>query len=141
MTEIETDLFDVAEYDDVPSADVRIKDPLTGAPTAVVITLAGPEHPLRRKMAMDRQRKMRSQLQRTGKVQLGDPAEDEAEETEMLADCTLGWSGISAGGQKLAHSRTAALQLYGDPKRQWLRAQVKTALDEREAFIKRSAGS
>ena len=130
--------FDLADYEDVSAADVTLKDPVTGAHTAMSITLAGPEHPQRRKLLYDRQRKMRAQLQKTGKVQLGDPAEDEEADTDMLVACTLGWQGLTLAGQALAYSTAAAEKLYTDPKRRWLRDQVKSALDEREAFIKRS---
>jgi hypothetical protein len=132
-------MFDLATFEDMQTADVRIKHPATGAPTAITITLAGPEHPTRRAREMARQRKMRAQLSRTGKIQMGDPEEDLADEAEEMADCTLGWSGLALNGQPLAHSRAAALQLYTDPKRQWLRAQVRAALADRENFIASSA--
>lgn len=133
--------FDLMSFEDVQSADVRIKAPDTGAPTPLVISLAGPEHPKRRKIQLDRQRRLRAQLQRTGKVQLGDPVEDEQEEAELLADCTLGWTGMVAGGKVVEFSRAKALEIYTDPRRQWLRAQVKAALDDREAFIRRSVAA
>lgn len=124
------EVFDIMAFEDLPSAEVRIKHPLSGAPTPILIMLAGPEHPQRKAREMARQRKMRAQLQRTGKVQLGDPEEDLIDETQELADCTLGWMGLAT-----PYSRAAAAQLYADPKRQWLRAQVRTALAERENFI------
>jgi len=133
--------FDLMSFEDVQSADVRIKAPDTGAPTPLVISLAGPEHPKRRKIQLDRQRRLRAQLQRTGKVQLGDPVEDEQEEAELLADCTLGWTGMVASGKVVEFSRAKALEIYTDPRRQWLRAQVKAALDDREAFIRRSVAA
>ena len=133
--------FDVADYEDVTSADVTIKDPSTGAPTALVITLAGPEHPARKKLNFDKQRRMRAQLQKTGKLQLGDPEEDEAEELEQLAAFTLGWRGLRSGGADVAFSAEAARALYSSPKRRWLRDQVKAALDEREHFIRRSVAT
>lgn len=133
--------FDVADYEDVTSADVTIKDPSTGAPTALVITLAGPEHPARKKLSFDKQRRMRAQLQKTGKLQLGDPEEDEAEELEQLAAFTLGWRGLRSGGADVPFSAEAARTLYASPKRRWLRDQVKAALDEREHFIRRSVAT
>ena len=38
-------------------------------------------------------------------------------------------------------SPDAARRLYGDPKRRWLCAQVRDALDERELFTQASAAS
>lgn len=133
--------FDIDAYEDVQAGDIQLKDPATGAPTGATITLAGPEHPARRKIDLDRQRRVRAALQKTGKLQLQDPEEDEADETDLLVACTLGWRGLALAGQELAFSREAAARLYTDPKRRWLRAQVVAALNEREAFIKRSANS
>ena len=133
--------FDIADFEDNTSADITIKNPMTGAPTAVVITLAGPEHPARRKIAFDRQRELRTGLQKTGKLQLGDPEEDEEAETDLLIDSTLGWKGIKRGGVALEFTKPTARELYTDPKRRWLRDQVKAALDEREHFIRRSAAT
>lgn len=134
-------LLDLDDFEDVTSADLRIKHPETGAPTSVTITLAGPEHPDRKRILFARQRRMRNQLQKTGKLQLQDPADDEIDETDLLAACTLGWSGIVVGGQPVVYSPQAALAIYGNPKRRWLRDQVKAALDERELFIKRCAAA
>lgn len=131
--------FDIGDFEDIHSADVAIKDPTTGKPTAAVVTLAGPEHPARKKILFARQRKLRKNLQRSGKLELTDPEEDEADEIDYLVDCTLGWRGLVKGGQALAFSKDAARALYEDPKRRWLRDQVRAALDEREAFIARSA--
>jgi hypothetical protein len=131
--------FDIADYEDVASSDVIIKHPATGAPTQLVITIAGPEHPDRKRQAFDRARKMRAQLQKTGKVQLGDPVDDEADMTDQLVAFTLGWSGMVRAGQPVPYGADVARQLYTDGKLRWLRDQVVAALDEREAFIKRSA--
>jgi hypothetical protein len=133
--------FDLAAFEDTGSADVTVKDPMTGESTAVVVTLAGPEHPARKRLLMNKQRRMRAQLQKTGKLVFQDPEEDEAEESEMLVACTLGWQNVCIGGVAVEFSSDAASKLYADPKRRWLRDQLKAALDERENFIRRSAGS
>ena len=132
-------VFDVADFEDLPEGEVVIKNPVTGEPTSLVIVLAGPEHPIRKRTMFERQRQMRRQFQKTGKLTLGDPVEDEEVETAMLADFTLGWRNFVMGGKQHQYSRATALSVYSDPKMRWLRDQVKTALDEREAFIKRSA--
>lgn len=131
-------MFDVADFEDQPEGEVLIKNPVTGEPTALAIVLAGPEHPIRKRVMFERQRVMRRQFQKTGKLTLADPVEDEEVETAMLADFTLGWRNFIRGGEPYPHSRANALAVYSDPKMRWLRDQVKTALDEREAFIRRS---
>lgn len=131
--------FDISGFEDVQSAELAIKDPNTGAPTPLVLTLAGPEHPARKRDDFARARRMRQDLMKTGKVQLADPEEEEADATDKIADYTLGWRGLVINGQAVEYSRAAAVALYSDPKCRWLRDQVKAALDERERFIKRSA--
>ena len=56
------DVFDFTAYEDVTSADVRIKNPATGAPTPMAVTIAGPEHPERKRRTFARQRKLRAAL-------------------------------------------------------------------------------
>jgi hypothetical protein len=132
------DTFDLDSFEDVSSGEYVVKHPETNQPTAIVVTLAGPEHPNRKKIAFAAQRRLRKVLQQTGKLQLADPEEEEGEEVDMLVACTLGWKGIAVGGKALAYSAEAARSLYTDPKRRWLRDQIKAALNEREHFIKRS---
>ena len=128
--------FDFTSVEDVTSGSVRIKDPTTGAPTSMVVFLAGPEHPERKRRVFARQRRLRSQLAKTGRLPMTDPEDDEADEIDDLVAYTLGWEGAH-----VPFDRDAARALYSDTKRAWLRAQVKAALDEREAFTRRSAMS
>jgi hypothetical protein len=130
--------FDLDSFEDISAGDYVVKHPETNQPTAIVITLAGPEHPNRKKIAFAHQRRLRKVLQQTGKLQLADPEEEEADEVDMLVACTLGWKGVSVAGKPLAYSAENARTVYGDPKRRWLRDQVKAALNEREHFIRRS---
>lgn len=130
----DSNTLDLDAYEDVTSADVRIKDPTTGAPTPMVVTLAGPEHAERKRLTFARQRRLRAGLAKTGKVPISDPEEDDAEELDTLVTCTLGWTGAS-----VAYSAAEARRLYGDPKRRWLRDQVAAALQERELFTRACA--
>lgn len=129
-----SEVFDFTAFEDTDRADVRIKDPTTGAPTAMVVTLAGPEHADRKRITFARQRRMRAALAKTGKLQVGDPEDDEADELDLLVICTLGWTGAP-----VVFSTAEAKRLYADPKRRWLRDQVQAALNERELFTRSSA--
>lgn len=129
-------MFDIDQFEDVQTGLLEIKNPATGEPTGVSVTLAGPEHPTRQKILMDRTRRVRAAVRKTGKLEVTDPLEDVAEETDYLVACTLGWTGLARGGVAVEFSTAAARDLYSDPKRQWLRAQVKEGLDEIELFIK-----
>lgn len=133
--------LDIDDFEDKESGTVTIKDPKTGAPTRLVMTLAGPEHPTRKRLAMNKQRRMRAALSKTGRLQLDSPEDDEAEQISTLVDCTLDWTGLVRSGEPVTYSKAEARKLFEDPKRRWLRDQVQAALDDREAFIARSANS
>ena len=78
----------------------------------------------------------RAGLAKTGKLQVGDPEDDAADQLDMLVACTLAWSGAA-----VPYSPAAARSLYGDKRRTWLRDQVQAALDERELFTRSSAAT
>jgi hypothetical protein len=127
--------LDIDAYQNLQVLEVTLKHPVTGVDTPAKITIAGPEHPDRKAMMFARARIMRAEFQRTGKVANFDPADDFVTETEFIAKCTLGWSGMSRGGLPLTFTPEEALALYSDPRRQWIRAQIKAALDTAELFI------
>jgi hypothetical protein len=133
--------FCIDDFTDVTTTEYVLKNPKTGQPTDIVLTLAGPEHPLRKKRQFERIRRMRKEMQRVGKLTLADPAEEEQDEGEFLADCILGWNKMPTKSGDVAYSKEAATKLMGDSERRWLRDQVKQAAEEREAFIASCAGS
>ena len=130
-------LLDIANIAELSEADVDIKHPLTGAPTGAVVTLAGPEHSKRRQLLFTRTRKLRAKFQKSGKVQLDDPEDEEVDSIAYLAACTLGWKKIGENGKEIAFSESAAAALYG--RVGWLRGQIAAALEEKENFIRASA--
>lgn len=128
------DAFDIMAFEDADSADLRIKHPVTGAPTAMVVQIAGPEHPLRRRLVLDRQRRLRAHLAKTGSMHISDPEDDAADDLELTVACTLGWRGAAQ-----PYSAAAARELYADPRRRWLRDQVQAGLQDRALFMRSSA--
>lgn len=131
--------LDLDTLEQKTSAELVVKHPITGEPTAARILIAGPEHALRRSAIFQRMRARRAEVERTGKLSMPDPEDEDADEANLLAACTLGWSGLSTGGQPVVYTADAARALYSDPRRRWLRDQVKAALDQRELFIGSSA--
>lgn len=132
-------LFDLASFEDVHATDVELKNPLTGVPlSGAVISLAGPEHPVRKGAVLKRARELRRRVEAQGLAELLDE-EDDAQEAELLADFTLGWRGLAMGGSALPFSREAAVKLYRDPARRWLVEQVQEALRRRDLFIRSCA--
>lgn len=146
LTEAETLIasnFDIGSIEDVQSAEVQLRR--NGNPIPVYVTLAGPEHPTRKAFAFAKQRKMRQQLAKTGKMEFTDPAEDEAEEVDLLASCVLAWrtentaDTILLEGKLRPCTRGNVTALLSDTKRAWFRRAVRAAFDDNEAFIKTSA--
>lgn len=132
QTEAALDLDDALYHE---SAELVVKHPVTGAPTTTRITLASVVHPLRAAFRQAKQREVQKRMQIDGAYALPDPVDAEAEEADYLARCTLGWAHLVIGGAELGHSTEAARKLYADPRRHWLRAQVRAALDAQELFI------
>jgi len=133
----ESVLFDVDSIADIGTAEVNLKvngQPLPG----VFVTLAGPEHQVRKQYALDKARRMRKQLARTGKLELDDPVDEQEDETAHLAACVLDWRGIGRGGQAIACTRENVLALLKDDSKGWFRRAVKEAYEDVENFIQRS---
>ncbi|MEI6117218.1 MAG: hypothetical protein WCP99_21970, partial [Burkholderiales bacterium] len=106
--------FNLKSIVQVQSADVSIKD-IDGNATGVVFTMAGPEHPDRKRIAFAEARKSIARYRKSGRVELADPEDAEATRHENLAAYTLGWSGfVDDGGVSVPFSKLAALDLYND---------------------------
>jgi hypothetical protein len=127
--------FDLDSVEDLFAAEYELLHPVTEAPTGAFITLAGPEHPGRKKIAMDLMRRLRATAARA-KQAMPDPEEDARESVKLLAKVTLGWRGIRKKGVLVAFSEAEAAELYGDPKRQWVVKQLLQAMNDQELFIK-----
>lgn len=125
----------------VLSAKVEIKDE-NGAPTGVFFELVGPTHPKRKSILLANQRRLQHQLQKTGKVTLDDPAEQELQARDNLVSFTLGWSGFTdEKGKEVTFSPEAARELYENDEYSWLVDQLNNALGEKERFMQRSASN
>lgn len=133
------EMFDLSTVEDVESAEVQIKR--NGQPLPIFVTIAGPEHPKRKRFAFEKQRKIRKQLAKTGKMEFGDPIEDEAEENDLLADCILSWRGVAFEGKPLECNRDNVNRLLYDKKRAWFRKAIKEAFEDAEAFTRVSAAA
>jgi hypothetical protein len=129
--------FDLATLEDIAEAEIQLKRDTQLLP--IWVTMAGPEHPKRKAFVFAKQRRMRQQLAKTGKVEFQDPAEDEQDEVELLASCVLGWRGVLWKGQPVECSKANVLAYLGNPKLAWFRRAIKTAFDDNEAFIAASA--
>lgn len=125
--------YDFDSEEVVDRADVPIKD-AAGATTGLVITVASPMHPERRRWEFALQNRKRALVQKTSKIINSSAQDDYEEESERLAVCTLGWN-----SRGTPYSRAAALALYSDPRRLHIRQQVRAALDDLELFTRACA--
>jgi hypothetical protein len=130
--------LDLDDFEDLSTAELVLVHPKTKAKTTSTITLASKEHPARKNIDLARTRRIRAEFNATGKMPTNDPVEDIEEQTDYLVAATVGWN-LTQGGKPLAFSPAAARQLYTDPKKQWVRAQVLEAIYKTELFIAASA--
>lgn len=126
--------FDLDSVADTFTAEYEIQHPVTGNGTGAFLTLAGPEHPERKRIQLSLIRRARAEAMRH-KPKPTDPEDDIAESRESLVKATLGWRGIRKAGQEVPFSPQAVAELYADPTKQWLVSQVIVAINDRELFI------
>lgn len=136
-------------------ADLELVHPTTADKLGVFITLAGPEHPARKKFELEKDRKLRHQLNKTGAVQLDDPEVDRERLIDYLCTCTLGWycidrndagetvrvDAIDLGEGPVPYSAAGARQLYTDASLVWVRMQVRDGINKNDVFIRDSSRS
>ena len=128
--------FNLKSIKTVQTFDYEVKDE-QGNPTGVVFTLAGPNHPIRKAAQMAANRKLIASARKTGRVELPDPEDAEAQRVKDLTAFTLGWRGYADESGEVAFTPEAASALYGDPELLWLSNQIDTALGEQDRFTKR----
>lgn len=128
--------FNLKSIKTVPTFDYEVKDE-QGNPTGVIFTLAGPNHPIRKAAQMAANRKLIASARKTGRVELPDPEDAEAQRVKDLTAFTLGWRGYADESGEVAFTPEAASALYGDPELLWLSNQIDTALGEQDRFTKR----
>ena len=132
--------FNLKSIRQVASAKIQVKDPATGDPTGVILEMAGPEHPDRKRITFAQSRKFLRSYAKTGRAEMPEPEDAESQKKENLAAFTLGWTGlIDDAGAPVVFSKAAALELYNNPEMGWLVDQLDSALGEKELFITRSA--
>ena len=130
--------LDIDAFDDVPSGKLVLQNPKTKEPTNTWIELASPEHESRKRIDLARTRKLRAEFAATGKMPASDPLEDHDDETEYLVAACLGWN-VTRAGQPLECTPANVRALLTDPKKQWIRQQVRTGINKTELFIADSA--
>jgi len=110
---------------------MEVLHPVTREPIGAQIKLVGSDSERFRNLSRELVRR------RVGKKLSAASAEMlEQEALELLADCTLGWSGVMLDGQELQFSKKAAVDLYA--RFPWLREQADAFIADRANFLPRS---
>jgi hypothetical protein len=133
--------MDISRIKETDTAEYELQHPVDRSRLGIVFTLAGPENPKRRKLAISYSRTLRQRMNRTGKLTLDDPETDFARDTEYLVTCTLGWQGLEIDGAALEYSVAAARTLYETVEYAWVRRQILEALNQQDLFIASSASA
>lgn len=113
-------------------AIMTVRHPDTNEPLAMTITLLGADSKafrFARNLAINRRLKSNARLLPTAE-------ETDATSVEMLADCTVAWTGIELEGKPLDCTRENAVLLYSNPGLGWLREQVDRFVGDRANFLK-----
>jgi hypothetical protein len=135
--------MDLSNLDLQPSADqgsdLHLEHPVTGE--KLYFGEADDRKPMTiRLVGRDSKRFRRKEaeiLNRTMAKQSRKASVESSEENgiELLAACTIGWSGIAFGGEEVAFSEKAAAELYAKPGYKWIREQVDRFIAERANFF------
>lgn len=111
-------------------AELTLEHPVTGEPLDIVIHLAGTDSSAYRMKQKEINSKRIMKMARGKKPEFNTT---DAEACELLAACTLGWSGVVIGGEEVEFSKDAAISLYREHN--WIREQVDMFIGDRANFF------
>lgn len=133
-------MFNPRSIEDLESASIDILNPQTKRKTGATVTLAGPDHPKARSILLAAQRRVRRDLEKSGRITLDDPEAEEDARLEELVARTLAWTGMADDdGKEMPCTPDNARKLYAGVT--WLRLQLMGAMNDRANFIRASSAS
>lgn len=124
--------MDISQFDTSTLAETGVEyvvlNPVDDKPTDIKMRLAGTDSSFYRNAIAAQARKQTDK--KRAQIDL-----DEVEQNtcDILASCTLGWSGLMENGKELKYSTLAAVDLY--KKHKWLRIQVDRFIGDRSNFF------
>lgn len=119
-------------------ADMELVHPVSDEPmlqddgSKITIKLLGTDSKAYRNKNRDFQRQRIAKMTKTRSKTIDYTVSDE-EACELLAECTIGWSGILVDGVLVEFSKAAAEELY--MKFGWIREQVDVFIGNRANFL------
>lgn len=133
-------MIDLSTIDTVKGAnegfDVTIYHPGTHEDLDIVIRVLGKDSDEFQKVTRAQSKKRMARLNKGGfrSGAILTPEEIEQDGIELLAACTLSWSGVVIDGAEVSCNRESALSLY--ERFPWIKEQIDTAIGDRANFIK-----
>lgn len=131
---------DLAAMDTVKGSnegfEVRIYHPGTNEDLDISITVLGKDSDAFQKVSRSQNKKRMAKLQKGGfRGSASVPVEEiEQDNIDLLAACTIGWSGVIIEGKEIPFTVDNAAMVYG--RFPWIKEQVDTAIGDRANFIK-----
>lgn len=121
-------------------AEMELVHPVTGETltqddkekTPITIKVVGTDSKAYRNKNRDFQRKRIAKMTKSRTKTIDYTVSDE-DACELLAECTVGWSGIEVDGKPLEFSKENANELY--MKFNWIREQVDAFIGDRANFF------
>lgn len=132
-------MIDLSTIDTVKGAnegfDVTIYHPGTHEDLDIVIRVLGKDSDEFNKITRAQNKKRMAKMSKGG-FRAGSipPEEFERDGIELLAACTLSWSGVVIDGEEVKCSKESAAELY--ERFPWIKEQIDTAIGDRANFIK-----
>lgn len=129
--------MDLAQLDMTSMADIGAEMPVIHPATLEPLKYNG--HPVIIKLYGQDSTAFREEMQNRAKIQLARRQKIDVEKltsdaADLLAACTIGWVGLTEGGQEIEFSRENAKRIY--TKYGWLRQQVDEFVSDRANFFK-----
>jgi len=137
-------MFRLGDIETVEQVEIELRNPRTGAPLGVRISLAGPAHPLHQAKVLERSRRMMLAAALEGKEKAMERGLDEAQQArvELAIACVINWRGLANGdGHELPWSPQKAADVLMDKRNHWILEQISDALNDRDRFTKDSANA
>ncbi len=130
-------VLDLAELDTTKAAnagfDVSLYHPATNADLGITIRVLGKDSDEFRRISNAQNKRRLDRMQRGGfRVSMPSPEEMEQNAIELLASCTVGWTGVVLEKKPLPFSKENAKMLY--TRVPWIREQVDAAIGDRANF-------
>jgi len=131
--------FDLSELDTTKISnegfDVELYHPATNVGLGIVIRVLGRDSDEFRKVSNAQIKRRTERFNRGGFRQPAiTPEELEQNTIEILAACTVGWSGVVVDGKEIPFSKDNAKMLY--TRFPWIREQIDAAIGDRANFMR-----